>query len=99
MKIIWSHLAEKSYNSNLLYLSENWPLTVVQDFILEVEKVMRLLADNPEVFRWWDYEKKYKIAYVTSQISFFYSFDKEKIMIHLFWDKRQEPEKLEELLK
>ena len=38
------------------------------------------------------------MGYVTSQISFFYSFDNEKIMIHLFWDKRQDPDKLKKML-
>ncbi|MDT0645327.1 hypothetical protein RM545_01380 [Zunongwangia sp. F260] len=98
MKVIWSQLAEKSYNSNLLYLSENWPLAVVQDFILNVEKTMNLLSKNPNIFRWWDSKKKYKIGYVTPHISFFYSFDREKVMVHLFWDKRQDPEKLKKVL-
>lgn len=43
VKIVWSNLAEKSYNLNLLYLSENWPLPVVQNFILDVEKTMNYL--------------------------------------------------------
>jgi hypothetical protein len=71
---------------------------VGQNFILEVERTMLLVADNPEIFRWWDSEKRYKIGYITSHISFFYSFDHHNIMIHLFWDKRQDPKKLEILL-
>lgn len=99
MIIVWSHLAEKSYYNNLQYLSENWPKTVVQDFILKVEKVMNLISTNPEIFRWWNDEEKYKIGYITSHISFFYSFDQERILVHLFWDKRQDPNKLNELLR
>lgn len=98
MKITWSKLAEKSYNLNLLYLSENWPLPVVHQFILDVEKTLILVAENPEIFRWWDEEKNYKVGFITSHISFFYSFDRDNIMIHLFWDKRQDPEKLKHRL-
>ena len=99
MIIIWSQLAEKSYYSNLEYLNENWSRTVAQDFILKVEKVMDLISNNPDMFRWWDEKKEFKIGYITSHISFFYSFDQERIFIHLFWDKRRDPEKLRELLK
>lgn len=96
--MIWSSLAEKSYNENLNYLKENWPMSVVHSFISNVEKTMILLADNPDIFRWWDSGKKYKIGYLTSNISFFYSFDSENVMIHLFWDKRRDPEKLKKFL-
>ncbi len=99
MIITWSSLAEKSYYRNLEYLNENWPLSVVQEFILKVGKVLNLISTNPEIFRWWNEEEKYKIGYITSHISFFYSFDQERILIHFFWDKRQDPNKLIQLLK
>ena len=94
MKIIWSDLAEKSYYDNLLYLNQNWPLAVVQDFILEVEKTLDLLQENPDIFKWWQSDKKYKVGHITQHISFFYNVDEEIIRIHLFWDNRQDPKKL-----
>jgi hypothetical protein len=57
---------------------------VVQDFIIEVEETMNLLEDNPDIFRWWDSKKQFKVGYINKHISFFYSFSRQEIQVHFF---------------
>ncbi len=98
MKVIWSPLAEETYYDNLSYLHENWPPSVISNFITEVEETMFLLKHNPGIFNWWDTDKKYKIGYINKHISFIYSFTNKEILIHLFWNNHRNPAHLEKFL-
>ncbi len=99
MRIFWSRLAEKTYYDNLEYLDENWPLSVVHDLILEVEKTMIKLKKNPQMFTWWDRSRRIKVGNINKHISFFYSFTNEEIQLHFFWNNHQDPEKIRKFLR
>ena len=98
MRVFWSQLAEDTYFDNLEYLFENWSQTVVLDFIKEVEETMNLLEDNPDIFRWWDSKKHFKVGYINKHISFYYSFNKQVIQVHFFWSKHKDPEQLKKYI-
>lgn len=98
MKIVWSHLAEVTYYDNLSYLNENWPLSVISSFITDVEKTMSLVKNNPEIFNWWDSNKKYRVGFINKHISFLYSFTDKEILIHLFWNNHRDPSHLKKFL-
>jgi len=98
VRVVWSPLAEETYYDNLSYLHENWSLSVISDFIREVEETMNLLQHSPEIFNWWDTDKNYKIGYINKHISFIYSFTDHEILIHLFWNNHRDPSNLKKFL-
>ena len=71
---------------------------MVRNFIIEVEETMNLLKDNPDLFRWWDSKKHFKVGYINKHISFFYSFNREEIQVHFFWNNYKDPEQLKKYI-
>ena len=98
MKVIWSQLAGETYYENLGYLNENWSLQVMSEFIGDVEKTMELIKINPEIFNWYNSDKKFKIGYINKHISFIYSYTAKEILIHLFWNNHRNPSHLKKFL-
>lgn len=98
MKVIWSQLAEETYYENLFYLNENWSLQVISNFINDVEKTIELIKINPEIFNWYNSDKKYRIGYINKHISFIYSYTAKEIFIHLFWNHHRDPSHLKKFL-
>ncbi|PKP39907.1 MAG: hypothetical protein CVT96_11390 [Bacteroidetes bacterium HGW-Bacteroidetes-13] len=98
MKIVWTSLASKSYNLIIDYLIQKWNLTIVKDFVLEVEKAMSLIYENPECFQRWEANMQYRKGHVNELVSFFYRVYEGEIVVHLFWGNYQSPKKLQKLL-
>ncbi len=67
MKVILTDLAKKSYDRNILYLEDNWKITVVQEFILEVERTFNIISENPFCFQNWKYDSSFKKVLSTNE--------------------------------
>lgn len=87
-------MAEETFWDNLDYLHKNWSVSVVHEFILEVERTMELLKHNPETFRCWFEDRNFRVAVLNKHISLFYSFSEKEIRIHLFWNNHRNPVEL-----
>ena len=98
MKIFWTSLAERTYHDNLQYLEEDWPESVVRNFISRVEEILALLKVDPEIFRLWDINGVARIALINKHTSLFYSYDGENIFILLFWNHKRNPHILKRFL-
>jgi len=72
---------------------------VGQDFIIEVEETMNLLEDNPDIFRWRDSKKQFKVGYINKHISFFCNFNRQEIQGHFFWNNHKDPEQLKKYIE
>lgn len=94
MRIFWTPLAERTYYDNLVYLEKNWPESVIENFIAEVEKILTLLEVDPEIFRLWEKEIKVRVAPINKHTSLFYHFDKNVVSILLFWNHKRNPDSL-----
>jgi plasmid stabilization system protein ParE len=98
MKIVWTAIAKKSYIDNIDYLIQIWNLKIAQDFILEVEKVMGLIALQPYTFESWEFDNQYKKGFIHKNISFYYKIKQDEIVVHLFWNNLQDPIKIKNIL-
>ena len=98
MNLIWTSLAEKSYNQNIEYLLEEWSLKVVQHFILEVERTMNIVKESPNCFQEWEFDKTFRMGLIHENISFFYKIHTTEIVVYLFWNNLQNPKKLKKQL-
>ena len=94
MKIVWTSLAKKSYNKTTSYLEEYRNIDIVKDFILEVERTMKIISANPYCFQNWEYDSSFKKGFVNKNISFYYKVHFNEIVVYLFWNNYQDPEKL-----
>ena len=64
MEIIWTDRAYYSYDNNIDYLLNEWSLEVVRDFIVRTEEAERLLLENPQLGRFDEDLKLYKLLVV-----------------------------------
>ncbi len=93
MTILWSKKAEEDFESNIIYLLENWSTEVVQEFTSETEKVLNILAINPKAFQ-QNIVIKCHVVPITKQITLFYEVKKNQVILLRFWNNYQNPRKL-----
>lgn len=92
MTVIWTFKALKTYFSVSDYLQEEWGVSVVRNFVKEVDRIIQEIKSNPYAF---EVSKKYKNVrkgLVTEHNTMFYRVKprKEVIEILIFWDNRQD---------
>ena len=98
MKLIWTLLAKKSYNKNIEFILELWNIKIAQDFILEVERTMNIIENNPICFEKWEFNPDFRKGYIHENVSFFYKVKPTEIVVYLFWNNLQNPKKLKKIL-
>ena len=92
MTILWSQKAEEDFESNIIYLLDNWSIEVVQYFTSETEKVLNILTINPKAFQ-KNKVLKCHVVPITKQITLFYEINKKEIILLRFWNSYQNPRK------
>ena len=98
MEVIWTETAEKSYYKILEYLKENWNSKVANDFIDRVENTLDIISNNPNCIEEYSFNKKYRKGFIHENVSFYYRIYDNEIVVHLFWNNYQNPQKLKKLL-
>lgn len=94
MKVIFTSFAKKSFNKNLNYIEDNWNNNIVQDFIFEVERTINIIKENPYCFQDWEFDSEFKKGFINKRISFYYKIYPNEIVVFLFWNNYENPEKL-----
>jgi plasmid stabilization system protein ParE len=86
-KIIWSPEAEETFETIISYLERE-----IKKFIVETEKTVFLLTQNPFLFRGSEKENVYE-ALVGKQNLLLYQISETsgKVELLSFWDTRQDP--------
>ncbi len=82
----------------LSYLMIKWNDRIVERFISRTDEIVKNIKVNPLLFPRSISFKKYHKAIIHKNISLYYRIDISKIYIILFWDNRQNPKFLKELL-
>jgi plasmid stabilization system protein ParE len=93
-RISWTEKARESYNQNLDYLAQNWEEKVYSDFVDRVQSVIHKIARNPRMYVLIDPNRNIFRCVVTKHISLFYQVAGDEILLMVFWNNFQEPEKL-----
>lgn len=93
MKISWSDKAEEDFESNIVFLLEEWNEIVAQNFTFETERVLKIISTNPKAFQ---KHKKMKchIVPITKHITLFYDIKRKEIELLRFWNNFKNPRKL-----
>ena len=91
--IKWLPEAEFTYALVLDYLEENWTRKEVLNFIDRTEEVVAYIAKRPKQYVYSRKKEAYR-AVVTRHTSLFYRIKSDEVELLVFWDNRQNPEKL-----
>jgi plasmid stabilization system protein ParE len=96
MKVRWTTTAKHSYFNILDYLEESWPIREVNSFIEEVDKFLDQISRHPKMFQESSKKRHVRKGYITKDNSLYYRYSsrKKEIELLVFWDNRQNPEKL-----
>ncbi|MDO4230275.1 MAG: type II toxin-antitoxin system RelE/ParE family toxin [Capnocytophaga sp.] len=99
----WSYSAELQYTNVLTFwIKHNLSNTYSQKIVTAVEEAEDILTENPYIFEEKeDYKNgvlfKYRKLIILNNFSLIYII-RESVEIVAFWDNRQDPDKLKELL-
>jgi len=100
MKVIWSAKARITYFNVLDYLEKHWTKKEIIQFSNRTEMVIRAIQKNPGIFPYSHKHRNIRKAIVDKNNSFFYQIDNanRNIFPLTFFDNRQDPEKLKNIL-
>lgn len=93
-KIVWTPVAVETYHSLVQYLALEWGDLFKTKFLNEVEWVVDLISQNPEMFKRSTRYKNIRIGYLSKQCSLIYRIKPDEIELLVFWDNRQDSKKL-----
>ncbi len=91
--IIWSPKARITYTHTLEYLYEEWTEKELKAFMHRTEEVIKYISNNPQLYSYSKEADAYRCV-VVKQVSLFYRIKSNHIELLVFWDNRQNPEKL-----
>ena len=91
--VIWSPTARLSYYKVIEYLIEKWTFNELEAFIDRTEEVITHICNNPLLYPYSVKGNAHKCV-VVKQISLFYIVRDDIIELLVFWDNRQDPDKL-----
>lgn len=99
--IDWSEDVKSTFSDILNYLHEEWGVSSVEKFMLEVDNTVEAIKLQPNIVRALSYELGIRTQIVTKQNSLIYQVDQSKEVISLvaFWDTRQHPIKKKKYLE
>ncbi len=98
-KILWSDSVIDDFDYNIEFLISKWTILEAQEFVDEVNRVIKILeignVDFPEI----NY-KNIRGANICRQINLLYRINTNGgVELIRFWDTRQNPDKLKDFLK
>ena len=100
MRIIFSKIANNSYEAIIEFLSVVWTEREIDIFIDDAQKIVSQLKDGKFKLH-QSYSKDIRSALIGKKHvrMFFKKENREEIRILLFFDMRQNPDKINDLLK
>ncbi len=95
--IVWTETAARQRRKILKYwVIRNGTTTYAEKLIKLTARQIKTISNNPFSFKKADYPNTFVSA--MGHFSIFYKITSEKIIITAFWDNRQDPKKLLDLL-
>jgi plasmid stabilization system protein ParE len=96
--VVWTETAARQRREILKYwVKRNGTTTYAEKLIKLISEQVKLILTNPKLFKKTDFPDTHVSA--LGHFSMFYKYTKDSLIITAFWDNRQDPNKLLELLK
>ena len=93
-EVIWSLLSENDLDLLLTYLNAEWNANVVNCFLDELDRIITLIADTPQLFPCVHKKKKVRKCVISKHNSLYYRIMHKHVEILRLFDNRQHPSKL-----
>lgn len=93
MNIVWSDFALADFESNILFLSDEWNEQVIQDFTSETERILNIISKTPKAFPKHNNQNIHSVP-ITKHITLFYDVKINEIQLLRFWNNYQNPKKM-----
>ena len=95
--VVWTETAVRQRREILKYwVKRNGTKTYAEKLIKLTAEQIKVIQSNPKLFKKVDFEDTHVSA--LGHFSIFYKFNKDSLIITAFWDNRQDPKKLLEVL-
>ncbi len=96
--VVWTETAAKQRREILKYWTEKNKSTVFAEKLIDLTaKQLKVILKHPEAFKQTDFPDTRESA--MGHFSIFYKLTEEHLIITAFWDNRQDPKKLSNLIK
>jgi len=96
--IVWTETAAKQRKEILKYWTKrNGSILYAQKLISLIADQVQIILNHPESFKSTNFEGTRESA--LGHFSIYYKLTKDKLIITAFWDNRQDPKKLLEIIK
>ena len=97
MKVVWTRTARETFLAETDFILRKWNSKQVKAFILLVDESIRLLSSGIVHGRLLN-SNHFRLV-ISKQTSLYYFIEDDKLVLQVFWNNKQDPEKLRKLLK
>jgi len=100
MTLINTTTAEESYLKIVQFILHKWNKKIALQFIKDVDIIVDRIKENPYFYKPFEENSSVRIGFVNRLVSLYYKINEEKqeIIVLLYFDNRENPEKLEMFL-
>jgi toxin YoeB len=96
--VVWTETAARQRREILKYwVKRNRTTTYAEKLIKLISEQIKVILTNPKLFKKADFPDTHVSA--LGYFSIFYKYTKDSLIITAFWDNRQNPKKLLDILK
>jgi len=93
--IEWTDESEATLNENIEYLSDEWDLHAINNFLDRVDEVVENIASNPKLYAVHRKRDKVHKCVVNKHITLYYRIvNAKRVDLLSFWNTHQDPQKL-----
>ena len=95
MRINWTPESEKTFRRNVEYLSNEWDVIVLNNFVDRIEQALEQIRTNPKLYPLHQINGNVHRCIIHERIILYYRIvDEETIDLLTFWNTSQDPDKL-----
>ncbi len=97
--VVLTAISEADLEKITDYLMDNWGMKVCEKFLTRFEKVCQIISDSPGIYPLIYKKGKIRKCILTPQNTIYYREHKDRIEVITIFDSRQNPDKLQKLMK
>ncbi len=91
LAIFWTKEAQETFDATLNFIKSKWGEKEASKIFKRTQKIIYTVSKQPYIFKSSEIEVNIRKGLISKQTSVFYSVEIDRIVIHYFWDNRQEP--------
>lgn len=93
MKIVWSKNAKQDFDNIIDYLENHWNEKAAMKFVIKTFDFIGILKSFPRIGSLQIKNKEIRGFVLVKQITIFYTFNENQLVLLKFFDNRQNPSK------